>query len=214
MSSKILTYDEILQELRANTDAAFADFMRKLIVTNARILGVRTPVLRALAKAEYANYPFDMTVYEQVALRSFSLGKVKDVQEMSRLTEAFVPVIDNWAVCDQFVSSQKGFKKCPEGALALAEKYAAASGEFERRYAIVLCMSYLITDDYVDRATELVAAAVDDRYYVQMAAAWFCATAAVNYTDKAKTLFDGFPDTVKKMTRQKMRDSFRVFTTF
>jgi len=47
-----------------------------------------------------------------------------------------------------------------------------ARGEYEKRFAIVMCLNYLIDDKFVDDALDILISINSDEYYVQMAIAW------------------------------------------
>ena len=51
---KTMTYLQFIDNLSAYAEEEFAEFQRKLIFTDRKILGVRTPILRRIAK-EYRH---------------------------------------------------------------------------------------------------------------------------------------------------------------
>ena len=100
---------EIQRQLFALRDQAYKDFHKKLIPTidSNRIIGVRTPVLRSMAK-RCAGQPemqaflhaLPHTYYEENNLHAFLLEQIKDYPTLLVELHAFLPYIDNWATCD------------------------------------------------------------------------------------------------------------------
>lgn len=113
--------NEITKRLTSLYDAKNADFLSKLLPTTNRekILGVKIPVLKGLAKEYYgaeegfafiADLPHEYL--EENALHAFIICREKDFDKALRETEEFLPYIDNWLVCDSFKPSV--FKKTPQ----------------------------------------------------------------------------------------------------
>ena len=57
-----MTYCEFIEKITPFAEENFANFQKKLIFTNRKILGVRTPVLRKFAK-EFAGSIEDLLSY-------------------------------------------------------------------------------------------------------------------------------------------------------
>ena len=121
--------EEIRSSLVANIDEGYRDFHAKLVPTidPARILGVRLPAQRAVAKAfkKDARLPefLAMTAHdyvEEINVHGFLVAEILDADACLAQINNLLPMIDNWANCDSF--SPKLFKKHPE----LVEKPALA----------------------------------------------------------------------------------------
>ena len=53
----MITYEELLAELRANADEKYRAFHKKLLKNdNVNLIGVRIPVLRSIAKREKGSF--------------------------------------------------------------------------------------------------------------------------------------------------------------
>ena len=94
-------------------DSGYADFQSKLIPTVAReaILGVRVPLLRALANSLYREHPEECRAFlqqcphvylEENGLHALLVCEMRDMKEALAATEAFLPFISDWATCDIF----------------------------------------------------------------------------------------------------------------
>jgi 3-methyladenine DNA glycosylase AlkD len=90
----------------------YGNFTAKFIpiVPIEKILGIRTEVLRALAKelAQQADWEMQLVenkdIYmEETILHGLLIKHAKmPLEKRLELTTAFVPRINNWAVCDSF----------------------------------------------------------------------------------------------------------------
>ena len=99
-----------LQErLFAMQDKQYAAFQAKLTpgVPMESFIGIRVPVLRKFAKeftkeAECKEFLHQLPheYYDENMLHGLLISEVKDYEECIRLTEKFLPFVNNWAVCD------------------------------------------------------------------------------------------------------------------
>ena len=110
--------DRIKSTLFALQDVKYRDFNKNLIPTvkPEKIIGVRTPELRSLAKTLstidgindfLSDLPHEY--FEENQLHAFIISEIKDFRLCIDELERFLPFIDNWATCDQL--SPKVFKK-------------------------------------------------------------------------------------------------------
>lgn len=100
----------VCRSLAQNADVAYRDFHKKLIPTvdPKTIVGVRTPVLRKIAKdlakredARAFMNALPHRFYDENQVHAFAIGQEKDYQKALKLYDQFLPYIDNWATCDQ-----------------------------------------------------------------------------------------------------------------
>lgn len=176
--------NEVTEMLAALTDESYRDFHAKLIPTvpKERILGVRIPRIRALAKEISGTPAADsfLTIlphdyYDENNLHAFLIERVKDFDTALELTEAFLPYIDNWATCDSFIPPV--YKKKAELLLPHLERWIQSDRVYTVRYAIGLYMGLFLDERFDDKYPALVAAVRSDEYYVNMMRAWYFATA-------------------------------------
>ena len=99
----------IRERLFALGDERYAGFQSALIpnIPKETVIGVRMPMMRKLAKeiagaeemrAFLAELPH--AYYDENILHSVLLSQMKDYGACMEAVEAFLPHIDNWAVCD------------------------------------------------------------------------------------------------------------------
>ena len=105
---------DVRSELLSLKDEANAEFEAKLIPGDHVIIGARLPEMRKLAKKvarngwkEYLD-TWDPEYYEDYMMRGLVIAYAKvPLEERLRLYADFVPLIDNWSVCDSFCSTWK-----------------------------------------------------------------------------------------------------------
>lgn len=189
--------NKIQQELFALQDTAYRDFQSKLIpnVNPETVIGVRTPELRAFAKAlvkEGEEVEFlgalPHQYFDENQLHAFILSEIKDYDRCMQETERFLPFIDNWATCDQL--SPKVFKKHRQKLLPHIEKWIASEEVYIVRFAIGALMRYFLDDDFDLAYPELVAALRSEEYYVNMMIAWYFATALAKQYESILPYFE------------------------
>lgn len=188
----------IREELVSMRDTENRDFLKKLIPTVAeeRILGIRTPILRKYAKELYRTqkalaeeFLRDLPHYyfDENNLHAFLIEQIKDFHQAIKLTEDFLPLIDNWATCDSF--SPKVFKKHPAEIYEHILAWIKSEEPYTRRFAIGLLLSWYLEDHFDPRHLLLAAGADSDEYYVKMMIAWYFSTALVKQYNSAITFF-------------------------
>ena len=175
---------EIRKRLFDMRDVAYRDFQAGLIpnLEKDRLIGVRTPLLRQLAKQlvaseQTAEFLSDLPHYyfDENQLHAFIISEMKDFDLCLQYLEAFLPYIDNWATCDQL--SPKVFRKNKDELLKHIEVWLNSGHTYTIRFAIGMLMQHFLTEDYQERYPEMVSAISSDEYYVRMMVAWYFATA-------------------------------------
>ena len=211
----------ITQKLIALADVPYRDFTAALIPTvdKSRIIGVRTPAIRTLAKDLLKNESekamsflekLPHYYYEENNLHAFIIAELKDFEQVIKYTERFLPYIDNWATCDTF--APKIFLKYPEEVLSYVLKWLKSNETYTVRYAIGVLLSNYLDEHFKTTHLDWVAAIRSEEYYINMMIAWYFATAlakqykaTIPYIE-AKTL----TPFVQNKTIQKARESLRI----
>ena len=145
-------------------------------------ISIRVPVLRKFAKefAKEAECEFFLQqlpheYYDENMLHGLLISQIKDYEECIRLTESFLPYIDNWAVCD--IMSPKVFAKHKEELLAKIKTWSQSSHVYTCRFGIETLMTHYLDKEFKTEYLEIPASVRSDEYYVKMMVAWFFATA-------------------------------------
>ena len=175
---------EIQNQLFALADARYRDFHSRLIptVSKEKIIGVRTPSLRALARqyrgtdaaAEFMSV-LPHRFYEEDNLHVCFLEQLLDYDELIVQLERFLPYIDNWATCDML--RPKIFKKHTEKLIRNIKKWLTSDRIYTVRFGMGMLMAFYLNDAFKPEYPELVCLVRSDEYYIKMMTAWYFATA-------------------------------------
>lgn len=180
----------ILQRLFALQDLVYKDFQAKLMPTvdKETIIGVRTPLLRKLAKElakreDIGAYLDDLPhlYYDENNLHGFILCEDKDFARTVERVDAFLPYVDNWATCD--LLSPKVFAKHKAELTAYIQRWLASDRTYTVRFGIEMLMSHYLDADFAPEYPAWVAAVESGEYYVNMMIAWYFATALAKQYD-------------------------------
>lgn len=215
-----MTYKDVVRELNANADAKYKDFIAKLVPTIEKdtIIGVRMGDLRRLArkirKEETLDIFNEAKFYyrEEKLLYALCIFKMSESfdKAMNALDE-FLPYINSWEVTDlvagEIIIDEAHIDKAFQKALS----YVHSSDEYTIRLGLVIMNKKYNDEAHIEKIIDALKSISLDAYYVNMAAAWLLCE--LYFTDKAKV--DEFLSSVaismdiKKMTRQKIRESFK-----
>lgn len=210
---------EIQKELFALQDKPYGDFQAKLIpnVPRGRIIGIRTPALRACARsiwgteraAEFIRV-LPHEYYEENNLHGFLIEQIKDPAECVRALDAFLPYVDNWATCDQIRPAV--FKKHRAELISDVRRWMASGHCYTRRFGIGMLMAHYLDEDFRPEYLDAVAAIRSDEYYIRMMQAWYFATALAKQYDAALPYIEKrrLDEWTHNKAIQKATESYRV----
>ena len=205
--------------LLANKDDAYAEFQRKLIpdIPPGRVIGVRTPVLKEIARGMRANGSAEAflrelphTYFEENQVHAFIVSQIRDFDTLLAETERFLPYIDNWATCDQF--SPKAFARNTQALLPCVQRWIASEKTYTVRFGVATLMRHYLGENYRPEFSDAVAAIRSDEYYVKMMAAWYFATALAKRFNDILPYFQTprLDLWTHNMAIRKARESYRV----
>ena len=205
-----------------------------------RIMGLHLPECKRVAKEiaaeadalslieafekEHAADTFGLA-YEETLVWGLVINVLKcTADERFELLRRYVPILDNWAVCDSFCCNAKWAAKLPSQSLwEFLLPYYKSRKEFEVRFAIVMSMCYLLKEEWLtqiflqleninlsDIHSEYTSLA--SPYYVRMGIAWLLATALAKYPDATRVFVNNssLSDNVKRLYARKVRESLRT----
>ncbi len=179
-------YEELLNDLNTYSEAEYARFHSRLLGEgDFRVLGVRVPTLRKLAKKYFPYFDEVKTFadeYYEVKFIKLSAAALLPYESFKAEVEDCVALIDNWALCDCF--SAKCIKSNREDFLNYIQKFMADGREFYQRYALTTLLQFYVEEQYLGVIFDFVERANTDYYYVHMAAAWLIAEVLVKHYDK------------------------------
>ena len=172
-------------------DKEYREFQIKLCPGVNNIIGVRLPELRKYAKkisktVKVADVP--TKYYEEIMVKGMLIGLEKDLN--FEQIENFIPLINNWAVCDTFCNGLKKIKNNKEQMWEFIQKYLKSEKEFEVRFAVDIILQYYIDSNYIDKVLKILSKINHKGYYAQMAVAWAYSICFVKFYDKTKEHFE------------------------
>lgn len=184
--------DAIFQRLSELSDPTYRDFHAGLIpnISPETILGVRVPALRKLARelrgsAEAQEFMAALPheYYDENCLHGLLINDIKDFGATVSALDAFLPYVDNWAVCD--LISPRSFKSRPPELAAHVRRWLDSSHSYTVRFGIGVLMSFYLDEGFEPAQLEAVAERCCEEYYVNMMVAWYFATALAKQPEAA-----------------------------
>lgn len=208
-------------ELKSLADDKYKQFTAKLVpnVDPNKILGVRMPALRALAKTlalhnekEFSEFisKTEHRWHEEYILHSILLWYLKDYSEAVECLDNFLPMVDNWQVCDS-IKLRVG-KKDLQKYKTQIYKYLSSDKPYTIRFALVALLNNYLKDNFDPNDLQLVSQIKSDDYYVNMGIAWYYATALTHQYEQTVKLFEAkqLDKWINNKSIQKAIESARV----
>lgn len=209
----------IQEKLFQLQDLGYRDFHSKLMPTvcKDRIIGVRVPILRKFAKelnkselkAEFLN-TLPHKYYEEDNLHAFLIEQIKDFDECISALDDFLLFVDNWATCDMMTPKVLG-KNLPL-LYEKIEEWSKSEHIYTVRFAVVTLMKFFMDERLDKKHLNLLLSTKSDEYYINMAIAWYLATAlssrwdlVIPYIEKQK-----FDKWIHNKAIQKSIESYRI----
>ena len=209
----------VKERLEALSDQKNADFLSPLVpdIPREKILGVRFPALRTLAKelcgtAEAEAFLRDLPheTLDENNLHAVLISNLRDYGDVLAALAAFLPFVDNWSTCDTLRPT--AVKKHLQEFEREIDGYLASEQPYTQRFGIEMLMSFYLSDAFDPAQLEKVAAIRSEHYYVRMMQAWYFATAlAKQYESTIPVLERRELETwTHNKTIQKALESYRV----
>ncbi len=173
-------------------DLEYREFTARLIpdIDKKRIVGVRLPQLRTLAKEIVREGKGDAVLTElphyytdENNLHALVLAELKDYDRTIEELDRFLPYVDNWATCDSMKPKAFNRKSCHDRLLSDIRRWLNSEHPFTIRFAISMLMTHFLDNDFREEYLDWVAAVENEHYYVRMMVAWYFATALAKQYD-------------------------------
>ena len=187
---------ELINYLIKNKDIEYKNFISKLIpnLDKGIIIGVRTPVLKYIAKEiiknkkeeEYLN-KLPHKYYEQYQIHSILLSQKREYDKLITHINAFLPYINNWATCDTLIPkiTNKNLNDFYNHILI----WLNSNHEYTTRFGVYMIMKNYLKKPNIDKYLDVVTSIKSDKYYINMMISWTLAEALyVNYDKTIKYL--------------------------
>lgn len=205
------------QRLFALQDADYRAFQCSLLPTvdAAAMIGVRTPALRAMAKAmppekaEAFLAQLPHTYFDENQLHAYLICAIKSFPSAMDAVQRFLPLVDNWATCDAL--SPRAFKKDLPALKEAILCWLQSPQTYTVRFGLKMVMDHFL--DPFDPSLFAAALAVrSEEYYINMMLAWLIATALAKQYDAAVQPLEAgtLPLFVHNKVIQKAVESYRI----
>lgn len=188
--------DQLPSVLRENRDETYRQMQIRLIpnLCPDRIIGVRTPALRKIARELEDKDAFLSSLphrsFEENQIHSFLLEREKNFSITVMEVERFLPYVDNWATCDQL--RPRCFQKHRRELLPYLQTWILSQKPYTVRFGIEMLMVHFLDKDFEKAYLELTASVHSEEYYVKMMIAWFFATALAKQYEAALPYISGY----------------------
>ena len=179
--------------------------------------------------------------YEETVIWGYLINFAKcSLEERLAILGRYVPVLDNWAVCDSYCAHAKWMARADRTVLwAFLQPWFCSEHEFEVRFAVVVAMCYFLNEEWLNKVFERInrldfgcikskyktikgkpkvaqqgTVQGAEPYYVRMGVAWLLATALAKFPDQTRAFVRSskLPNYVVKLYIRKARESFRTRT--
>ena len=232
-----------------------------------RVLGLHSPEIKAVAKqlsrkgsevvlpdgthqncangaeviGAFEAMPSECLCYEETVIWGYLINLEKcSLDERLAMLTRYVPVLDNWAVCDSYCAHAKWMARADKETLwAFLERWFDSKSEFEVRFAVVVAMCYFLNEEWLDKvlmridrlklnrikseyrtvrgkpeAAQQGTVQGTEPYYVRMGIAWLLATALAKFPVQTRAYVNSshLPEDVIKLYVRKARESFKTRT--
>lgn len=209
----------IIKKLFDLQDLNYKEFHSKLMptVSKERIIGIRIPDLRSLAKEIYGTKEAEEFIcnlphryYEENNLHAFIIEKINEYDTCIEEINRFLPYIDNWATCDSL--RPKCFKKNKTKLESQIDEWLKSEHIYTVRFGIEMLMVHFLDEDFKPEQLEKVANITSNEYYLEMMAAWYFATALAKQYEAAVHYIENrrLTPSIHAKTIQKAVESYRI----
>lgn len=183
--------------------------------------------------------PTESLCYEETLIWGFLINAERTpLHQRLKMLAAYIPILDNWAVCDSFCSDAKWIKEADKEILwAFMQQRFDSLREFEVRFAIVASMCYFTNEEWLPRVFQKIDGIDFDAikseyrtvkgkpqtaqegtvqgtapYYVRMGVAWLLATALAKNPNQTREFIRStrIPQDVIKLYIRKAKESFKT----
>lgn len=176
--------------------------------------GVTVPECRKIAKS-LKSPDIEIRYIEDILIKGIVIFSKKEsfIDKIPQI-EAFLPHLVSWMVTDIAGPSLYCRKEDRDEAYSYFLSLIDRDEEMTKRLGIVTLMSGFLTHDRIAEELGKITSIHTDHYLLQMAAAWFTATAYTKFPEETIPYFMRLDENIKKKAKQKCRDSRRISSEY
>ncbi len=210
---------KVRQHLIEMSEEDYKKFSSSLTPNCGVMLGVRLPMLRKYAaqiliKSDAISALGGEDIYfEEIMLRGMIIGGLDtDIPTKLKYISDFVPLINNWSVCDSFCASLKFTNENKNTVWEFLQTYFSSEKEFYARFGAVMILNYFIDDEYIDKSLEVLRNIPTNSFYSSMGTAWAVCVCYAKFPQKTKKFLEDnvLDDKTYNRSIRKICESYRV----
>lgn len=212
------SYQEFISYLISIKDEKYCDFNSKICKTKYKMLGIRLPMLRKIAKnimkTDYLTFLSNVknNYYEEVMLEGLVIASIKNENLFFKYFNKYIKKIDDWSVCDSVCNSLIVLKNDKEKNFTYFKELALNESEFISRVGLVTILNCYIKEEYFKDIFDILNTIKSNKYYINMAEAWLICEL---YIKEPKTTLEYIKNNklntfTHNKAIQKIRESYRV----
>ncbi len=213
-----MTRKALREQLLSEQDTAYQAFQYRLIPNAGHLIGVRMPKLRAIAadliKEDWRSWlegEKEDAWYEEIMLGALVIAQASmPLAERLQRLRAFVPRIQNWAVCDCLCST---LRICEREVLwDFLQPDLHSTEEFSARFGAVMLLENFITQEDLARTLSALAHIPARGYHARMGVAWAYSVCGVKFPQQTLAFLETaqLDDWTHNKALQKMLESRRL----
>lgn len=211
-------YDLFVDYLYSLQDLKYKNFHIKLVKVDYNIIGIKVPILRKISQSimksdidKFLNVKLGNN-YEEILIRGFVISNIKDKDKFLYYFKLYIPYINNWAICDTFISSCKIIRKNLDSFYDIVLDLLSQNDEFKNRIAFVMLLNYYLMDEYIDKVVKLIENYIYNFYYSNMALSWLISCMFIKYENKTLDILknSNLCSFVINKAIDKINDSYRI----
>ena len=212
------TYQEFINYLIGIKDDKYRDFNSRICRTKYKMLGIRLPMLRNIAKkitkTDYLSFLkyVKNDYYEEVIISGFVIASIKDENLFFKHFNEYIKNIDDWSISDSVCNSLVILKTNNQKYFPYFKELALQEGEFISRVGLVTILNFYVQEEYIEEIFIILNSISSDKYYINMAEAWLVCELYIK--DSKRTLKYLKNNKLNTFTHNKaiskIKDSYRV----
>lgn len=215
-----MTPTKLRERLFDLADPGYREFHLRTCPDAEHLIGVRVPEQRKLAReiiksSDYFYFLDQIEPYhyeEKLITGIIIASSPMSLAERLDYVTWFLPLINNWAICDGFCAS---FKPQPTDLPRLWDYVVGlrnSSAEFTLRFMFVMILDHLLSSEKLADIFNLLDQVSSDQHYVEMAKAWLVAELLIKFYPETFDYLqrDQLSPFAHNKSIQKARESLRL----
>lgn len=186
---------ELKCTLQQMAEPKYKEFNEKIVKGKLKMLGIRIPVLRKIAKEivkgnfkEFIKTCIPVYHEELLLLGIVIASSDMEYNDFKMEMNDFLKRIENWAACDTFCGSiKKHIKQNKKEFWNDMTLYLRSKNDWIVRVALVSMLQYYLEEDYIKKVLQRCDSIKSEFYYVKVAQAWLIAEAYVKCKQQTMT---------------------------